>query len=136
MITIKVIAALVILFSLNFAASAQDVQDTAGSGQTPPETVAQAPSAPTRCTSEQSGFRAQNGVNMYYVEVPSACEKRQRCTINAYVVGSRGGKTGQGTLTLGKASAGQETRKTWTMRTAENGGMANMSWSCQDIQGT
>ena len=133
MITIKVIAALVILFSLNFAASAQDKAD---SGQTPPqETVAQAPAAPApaRCTSEQSGFRAQNGVNTFYVEVTSACEKRQRCTINAYVVGSRGGKAGQGTLTLGKASPGQETKKTWTMRTAENGGMANMSWSCKDI---
>jgi hypothetical protein len=70
---------------------------------------------------------------MYYVEVTSACARRQLCTINAYVVGSRGGKTGQGTLTLGKASPGQETKKIWTMRTAENGGMANMSWSCKDI---
>ena len=128
MITIKVIAALVILFSLNFAASAAE-QNKADSV----DTTAQAPAAPARCTSEQSGFRAQNGVNMYYVEVTSACEKRQRCTINAYVVGSRGGKTGQGTLTLGKASPGQETKKTWTMRTAEDGGMANMSWSCKDI---
>ena len=137
MITVKVIAALVILFSLNFAASAAE-QSKADSGQTPPqetppqEAVAQAP-APARCTSEQSGFRAQNGVNTFYVEVTSACAMRQRCTINAYVVGSRGGKTGQGTLTLGKASPGQETKKTWTMRTAENGGMANMSWSCKDI---
>ena len=131
MITIKVIAALVILFSLNFAASAQD---KAVSGQTPPqETVAQAPAAPASCTSEQSGFRAQNGVNTFFVEVTSACEKRQRCTINAYVVGSRGARAGQGTLTLGKASPGQESKKTWTMRTAENGGMANMSWSCKDI---
>jgi hypothetical protein len=74
-----------------------------------------------------------HGINVYYVEVTSACEKRQRCIINAYVVGSRGGKTGQGTLVLGKASPGQEARKTWTMRTAENGGMASMSWSCKDI---
>jgi hypothetical protein len=50
-------------------------------------------------TSGQSGFRALSGVNTFYVEVTSACEKRQRCTINAYVVGSRGGKTGQGTIT-------------------------------------
>ena len=89
--------------------------------------------APARCTSEQSGFRAQNGVNTFFVEVTSACARRQRCTINAYVVGSRGGRAAQGTLTLGKASPGQETKKTWTMRTAENGGMANMSWSCKDI---
>ena len=134
MITIKVIAALVILFSLNFAASAQD---KAASGQTPPqETVAQAPAAPAapaRCTSEQSGFRAQNGVNTFFVEVTSACEKRQRCTINAYVVSSRGARAAQGTVTLGKASPGQEAKKTWTMRMAENGGMANMSWSCKDI---
>ena len=131
MITIKVIAALVILFSLNFAASAQD---KAVSGQTPPqETVAQAPAAPARCTSEQSGFRAQNGVNTFFVEVTSACARRQLCTINAYVVGSRGARAAQGTVTLGKASPGQEAKKTWTMRTAENGGMANMSWSCKDI---
>ena len=130
MITFKVILAIAILFTLNFAASAQDKAD---SGRTPTETVAQATAASARCTSEQSGFRAQNGVNMYYVEVTSACARRQLCTINAYVVGSRGGKTGQGTLTLGKASPGQETKKIWTMRTAENGGMANMSWSCKDI---
>ena len=126
MITIKAIAAIAILFSLNFAATAAETQ-----GQTTGQ--AAAPQTPARCTSEQSGFRAQNGVNVYYVEVTSACEKRQRCTINAYVVGSRGGKAGQGTLTLGKASPGQETKKTWTMRTTENGGMANMSWSCKDI---
>ena len=133
MITVKVVLAIAILFTLNFAASAQD---KANSGQTPPqETVAQAEPAktPANCTSEQSGFRAQNGVNTFFVEVTSACEKRQRCTINAYVVGSRGARAGQGTLTLGKASPGQESKKTWTMRTAENGGMANMSWSCKDI---
>ncbi len=115
MLTIKVLAAIAILFTLNIAASAQ----------TEP--------APERCTSEQSGFRAQNGVNMFYIEVTSACEKRQRCTVNAYVVGSRGGKAGKGTITLPAASRGQETKKTWSMRTTENGGAANMSWSCKDI---
>ena len=133
--TIKVIAAVAILFGLNVAASAAE-QGKIAAGQEPAAAThaqATAPQAPARCTSEQSGFRAQNGVNMYYVEVTSACEKRQRCTIKAYVVGSRGGKAGQGTLTLGKASPGQETKKTWTMRTTENGGMASMSWSCKDI---
>jgi hypothetical protein len=135
MITIKVIAALTILFALHFAASAAE-QDKIDSGQRPPQETqpkAEQAQTPARCTSEQSGFRALNGVNTFYVEVTSACEKPQRCTINAYVVGSRGGKTGQGSLTLGKASPGQETKRTWTMRTAENGGMANMSWSCKDI---
>ncbi len=133
MITIKVIAAIAIVFSLNLAASAQDRigSETRRSTETAPQT--EPAKAPERCTSEQSGFRAQNGINMFYVEVTSACEKRQRCTINAYVVGSRGGKTGQGILTLDKASPGQESRKTWSMKTAENGGMANMSWSCKDI---
>lgn len=132
MMTVKAIAAIAILFALNAAASAQDKDD---SGQQPPmQAQPQAESAPpARCASETSGFRALNGVNMFYVEVTSACEKRQRCTINAYVAGSRGGKTGQGTITLGRASPGQETKKTWSMRTAENGGMANMSWSCKDI---
>ena len=114
----RLIAALAILVSLNAAAAAQADKKA---------------DAPARCTSEQSGFRAQNGINVYYVEVTSACAKRQRCIINAYVVGARGGKTGQGTLVLGKASPGQEAKKTWTMRTTENGGMAQMSWSCKDI---
>jgi hypothetical protein len=120
----RLIAALAVLVGLNVAAAAQEKAQ---------ENKKAAAEKPARCTSEQSGFRAQNGINVYYVEVTSACEKRQRCIINAYVVGSRGGKTGQGTLVLGKASPGQEARKTWTMRTAENGGMASMSWSCKDI---
>jgi hypothetical protein len=114
----RLIAALAILVGLNVAAAAQE-KATA--------------EKPARCTSEQSGFRAQSGINVYYVEVTSACARRQLCIINAYVVGSRGGKTGQGTLVLGKASPGQAAKKTWSMRTAENGGMASMSWSCKDI---
>jgi hypothetical protein len=123
--------ALILATGLSSGALAQDKID---SGQRPPaEASPQTEQTPARCTSEQSGFRALNGVNTFYVEVTSACEKRQRCTINAYVVGSRGGKTGQGTITLPPGSAGQETKKTWSMRTAENGGMANMSWNCKDI---
>lgn len=45
MITFKVILAIAILFTLNFAASAQDEAD---SGQTPPKTV-----APARCANER-----------------------------------------------------------------------------------
>ena len=125
-------AALVLMTGLSCAALAQDKSE---SGQRPPaQAQPQAtPETPMRCTSEHSGFRALNGVNMFYVEVTSVCEKRQRCKISAYVVGSRGGKAGQGTLTLGPASHGQETKKTWSMRTSENGGMANMSWNCKDI---
>ena len=122
--------ALILAAGLSSGALAQDQND---SGQRPPAQAApQTEQTPARCTSEQSGFRALNGVNTFYVEVTSACEKRQRCTINAYVVGSRGGKTGQGVLTLPPGSAGQEARKTWSMRIAENGGMSNMSWRCKD----
>src|SRR5262245_52198404 len=106
MITIKVISALVILFSLNFAASAAE-QDKTDSGQRKPDQAqaeAKPDAKPEKCVSETSGFRNLNGVNEFFMEVTSACEKPQRCTINAYVVGSRGGKTGQGMLTLGKAS--------------------------------
>ncbi len=131
MFTIRGIAAIAVLFALNMAAFAQDRID---SGQRPPaETPAQAEPVPERCAREHSGFRSLNGVNMFYVEVTSACEKRQRCTISAYVVGSRGSQAGQGTLTLAPGSRGQESKETWSMRTSENGGMANMSWSCEDM---
>jgi hypothetical protein len=123
--------ALILATGLSSGALAQDKIDSA---QRPPaEATPQTEQTPARCTSEQSGFRALNGVNTFYVEVTSACEKRQRCTINAHVVGSRGGKTGQGTITLPPGSAGQETKRTWAMRTAENGGMANMSWNGKDL---
>jgi hypothetical protein len=126
-------AAIVLILAAGFSSGASTLDKT-DSGQRPPvEAAPQTEQTPTRCTREQSGFRALNGVNTFYVEVTSACEKRQRCTINAYVVGSRGGKTGQGIITLPRGSAGQEARKTWSMRTTENGGTANMSWGCKDI---
>ena len=39
----------------------------------------------------------------------------------------------KGSKSLRFVSPGQETKKTWSMKTTENGGMANMSWSCKDI---
>ena len=67
-------AALILAAGLSTNVLAQDKID---SGQRPPQDAQAEPAkAPERCTSEKSGFRVLNGVNTFYVEVTSACEKQ------------------------------------------------------------
>jgi hypothetical protein len=116
-------------FACGVAAAAEEV--TIPDGQLPPPERTE-PEKPKPCVTDQSGFRTRNGVNQYWVELTNSCATRQRCRINVYVVGSRGGRTGAATLILDKAAHGGAT-KTWTIRTTENGGMATMSRKCSAI---
>lgn len=88
--------------------------------------------APRReCLTDKSGFRNRDGQNEFYVELINACDKPLVCVVKAYVIGSEGGKAGSGTLQLAPALNGVDVRETWTMATAQNGGMASVSRSCK-----
>jgi len=137
MITIKVIAAITILFALHFAASASE-QDKIDAGQTPPVETPQEPKADSKpaekvCVTDDSKFRQDGKKNTFVVALKNSCAQPQRCKVNVYVVGSTGPVQGSGTVTLGAAANGQYSQKSYVLKVKEAGGMANMSRSCKAI---
>ncbi|MET0278494.1 MAG: hypothetical protein ABW198_09190 [Pseudorhodoplanes sp.] len=98
----------------------------------PPVIQNEAPVAtPKECLTDKSGFRTRDGQNEFYVELINVCDKPLVCVVKAYVIGAEGGKAGSGTLQLAPARGGEEIHQTWTMATAQAGGMANISRSCK-----
>jgi hypothetical protein len=99
----------------------------------PPAAQNEAPLEPVKkeCLTDKAGFRTRDGQNEFYVELINACDKPLVCVVKAYVIGAEGGKAGSGTVQLAAASAGEEIHETWTMPTAQAGGMASMSRSCK-----
>jgi hypothetical protein len=89
------------------------------------------PASPKQCLTDKSGFRTRDGQNEFYVELINVCDKPLVCVVKAYVIGAEGGKAGSGTLQLAPARGGEEIHETWTMATAQAGGMANISRSCK-----
>ena len=98
----------------------------------PPVAQDEKPPEPKKeCLTDKSGFRNRDGQNEFYVELINACDKPLVCVVKAYVIGAEGGKAGSGTLQLAPALNGNEVHETWTMATAQNGGMATVSRSCE-----
>ncbi len=109
-------------------------------GQGPPQThqqppaireEAQPPVTKKECLTDKSGFRTRDGQNEFYVELVNACNRPLVCVVKAYVIGSEGGKAGSGIVQLAAAPDGEEIHETWTMPTAQAGGMASMSRICK-----
>jgi len=63
----------------------------------------------------------------------NSCEKRLKCTVHAYVVGSHGPATGKGTVILAPRSKGADARKSYVMKVKQMGGMASVSHECKAI---
>jgi hypothetical protein len=101
-------------------------------GQLPPPEVAE-PQKPKHCVSRQPGFWTHKGVHSFKVALANSCERRQRCTVNIYLVTSRGPQQHRATLTLAKASRGKGAQKDYVIRTPENGGSAQVSMKCVGI---
>jgi hypothetical protein len=100
-------------------------------GQKPAVAQDDTPSGqPKECITDKTGYRSRDGSSEFYVELINACNRPQSCTVKAYVVGSEGGRAGSGTLTLPAAADGIATHETWSMQTAQMGGMATVSRSC------
>jgi hypothetical protein len=99
----------------------------------PPAVQSQAPPEPTKkeCLTDKSGFRNRDGQSEFYVELINACDRALVCVVKAYVIGAEGGKAGSGTVQLAAALDGAEVHETWTMSTAQTGGMASVSRSCK-----
>jgi hypothetical protein len=83
------------------------------------------------CVTDDAGFWTQDGAHTFKVKLTNACEVRQRCTVNVYIVNSQGPQQGTGTLTLAPKSKGADSEQSYVMKVAQAGGMANVSRQCR-----
>ena len=140
MMTIKAIAAIAILFALNFAASASE-PDKTDPGQKPPIETSQEQqekkddSKPVEkaCVTDDANFWQDGKKNTFVVAMKNSCAQRQRCTVNVYVVGAIGPVKGSGIVTLAAAAEGQYSQGSYVLKVKEAGGTANVSRSCKAI---
>lgn len=96
--------------------------------QSAPETLLTADGKP--CVASDTRFFAKDGTNAFVVTLTNACEIRQRCKVSVYIVNAQGPQQGNATLTLAPQSEGAGAEQTYTMKTGQLGGMANVSRQC------
>jgi hypothetical protein len=133
--TASIAIALVLGFAVLPAslASAQSASDEAG--QKPP--VDQAAPAEQqekpKCVASKTDWKQNGKAVAFVIELQNSCEVRLKCTVEAYVVGSRGPAQGQGTLILAPKSKGAASTRSYALKVKSAGGMANVSHSCKEI---
>jgi hypothetical protein len=95
---------------------------------------AAAPGAPTdlqSCLDETGDYVTHGSSVTYVIGITNTCDKRLKCTIDAYVVGARGPASGHTTMILGAQSSGAAAKKTYAMRVKSAGGTAQVSRDCK-----
>ena len=112
-----------------FGAWAQDA--TVPDGQQPPADQ-QAPEKP-KCVTSNTAWKEKGKAATFEIELQNICDVRLKCSVDAFVIGSRGQAQGHGTLILAPAPKGQATRNVYVMKVKSAGGMANVSHSCKSI---
>ncbi len=126
-----------LVLSVGFAAPSMAVDDE--SGQKPPpdvQTEQKAPEEPkelSKCVSPDTGYKQAGKAVTFHIIMKNTCEKRLKCTIAAYHVGSHGPSNGKGRVTLAPKSKGDAASKTYVMKVKDFGGMANISHQCKAI---
>jgi hypothetical protein len=95
---------------------------------------AAAPGAATdlqSCLNETGDYVTHGNAVTYVIGIANTCDKRLKCTIDAYVVGARGPASGRTTMILGAQSSGAAAKKTYAMRVKSAGGTAQVSRDCK-----
>lgn len=105
-------------------------------GQQPPAdppAAEQAPPEKPKCVTSNTAWKEDGKSPAFEIELVNSCDMKLRCTIDAFVIGSRGQTQGHGTVVLAAAPKGQTTRAAYLMKVKSAGGMANISHSCKSI---
>lgn len=106
-------------------------------GQKPPvEPPAQAEpqsAEQPKCVTSKTEWKQSGQAMTFEIELHNACELRLKCTVEAFVMGSRGTAQGQGTVLLAPKSKGGTAAKPYALKVKSLGGMANVSHSCKAI---
>jgi len=99
--------------------------------------AADAPVTPVKgvaaCIAQDGDFHSKGKVNTYVFTITNTCEKRLKCTVDAYVTTAKGPDSGHGTLIVGPKSQGAAAKRSFTMRVKAPGGTAQVSHSCNFI---
>jgi hypothetical protein len=98
-----------------------------------PAPSAAAPAAPDvqSCLQETGDYVTHGNAVTYVIGLTNSCDKRIKCTIDAYVVGAKGPASGRTTMTLGAQSSGAGATKTYAMKVKASGGTAQVSRDCR-----
>ena len=132
------IAGFALSLSLVSAALAEDAP-TPATPQNPlpgASTARQAPAAdaakdPQSCLAETGDYVTHGNSVTYVIGLENKCDKRMKCTIDAYVVGAKGPASGHTTMILGAASSGAAAKKSYPMKVKAAGGTAQVSRDCK-----
>jgi hypothetical protein len=140
-----VASAVILLAGFGSAALAQNAASPAAPATAPaplaqnplPGTAAPPAAAPgaatdlQSCLNETGDYVTHGNAVTYVIGIANTCDKRLKCTIDAYVVGARGPASGHTTMILGAQSSGAAAKKTYTMRVKSAGGTAQVSRDCK-----
>ena len=83
------------------------------------------------CIEETGDYQSHGGAVTFVIGLTNKCDKRLKCTIDAYVVGAKGPSSGHATMLLGAASSGAAAKKTYAMKVKAAGGTAQVSRQCR-----
>jgi hypothetical protein len=83
------------------------------------------------CIDETGDYQSHGGAVTFVIGLANKCDKRLKCTIDAYVVGAKGPASGHATMILGAASSGAAAKKTYAMKVKAAGGTAQVSRQCR-----
>jgi hypothetical protein len=83
------------------------------------------------CIDETGDYQSHGGAVTFVIGLANKCDKRLKCTIDAYVVGAKGPASGHATLLLGAASSGAAAKKNYAMNVKAAGGTAQVSRQCR-----
>lgn len=116
--------ACLVLIALSFTAtSAQESKD---SGQTPPKEE-------VKCVTSNTSFQKKGNGVVLQVKLTNVCEKRHRCTINAYTISAFGAKQGEKRVTLAAKSKGDRAMGALEIKVRQAGGSTFSSFNCKEL---
>jgi hypothetical protein len=101
---------------------------SSGAGQ---DAAPDAAKDPQSCLAETGDYVSHGNAVTYVIGLENKCDKRLKCTIDAYVVGAKGPASGPAILILGAASSGAGAKKSYAMKVRSAGGTAQVSRDCK-----
>jgi hypothetical protein len=83
------------------------------------------------CIDETGDYQTRGNAVTFVIGLANKCDKRLKCTIDAYVVGAKGPSSGHATLILGPTSSGAAAKQSYAMKVKMAGGTAQVSRQCR-----